>query len=39
MKQLELRSFNKGDEHEKTILVRPKSILWKDDLVMSLYSC
>merc|ERR1711936_10253 len=27
VKQLELRSFNKGDEHEKTILVRPKSIL------------
>ena len=28
VKQLELRSFDKGDEHErKTILVRPKSIL------------
>ena len=28
VKQLELRSFDKGDDHErKTILVRPKSIL------------
>ena len=27
VKQLELRSLDKGDEHERTILVRPKSIL------------
>ena len=27
VKQFELRSLDKGDEHENTILVRPKSIL------------
>ena len=39
VKQLELRSLDKGDEHENTILVRPKSILGKDGLVMFLYTC